>query len=171
MLALQMIEDFYGDRKAERSGVPLINHIYEGKAWLEYILARHTTIDAFCLHPIIQNDSDLHQNWGKIIRADFDNDIIMFLMEYRNIANLGLRPSVMPEKFCPQDSPLNHVNDMLRADKIQNRKDFYKYYRGRAYDTFQLEEYFAAWMRALGVGDKMYEKAVEIMTNVSTPTH
>lgn len=166
--ALEMIEEFYGDKRAKRSGVRLINHIYEGKAWLEYFHARCPTIEAFCLHPMIQYETDCYENWQKIIRADFDNEVIMFLMEYRNIANLGLRPSVMPEVFNPKISPTYHVNDMLRADKIQNRKDFYKYYRGNAYDTFQLEEYFASWMKVLGVGDKMYEKAVEIMSNVST---
>lgn len=33
--ALEIIERFYGDRKAERSGVPLINHIHEGCAIID----------------------------------------------------------------------------------------------------------------------------------------
>jgi len=164
MRAKVLIEEYYGTQRASRSGVPLINHIYEGVEWLDYICADVSAIEAFYLHPMIQHESDLQQNWSRIASSSFSPRTIMFLMEYRNIANLGLRPFNLPDPFYPQTSPIPAVNDMLRADKIQNRKDFDLYNKGILEASDDLTRYFAGWFTVLGIGDKMYERAVEIMT-------
>jgi hypothetical protein len=51
MKELELITQFYGDRKAERSGVPLINHIHEGLWILESMNASRVTKQGWCLHP------------------------------------------------------------------------------------------------------------------------
>ena len=85
----------------------------------------------------------------------------MFLvMEYRNIANAGLR-----EKIVDKDgnilkkiqlSVIPEVNLMLTADKIQNKKDFMKYHYGKHEDSLALEVYFDYWLQTLGVDQHKY---------------
>ena len=81
------IKDYYGNKTAKRSGVPLINHINEGLEILDIIQASTTAKRAYCLHPIFQKDEDLKLNMGKISWYNFDSYIILLTMEYRNIAN------------------------------------------------------------------------------------
>ena len=57
-----LIEAYYGNRTAKRSGVWLMNHIDEGLAVLAKINAPKEAYSAFCLHPLVQNDVDLASN-------------------------------------------------------------------------------------------------------------
>ena len=50
--------EFYGERRAKRSGVPYINHIDEGLIVLDAINASVHAKRAYCLHPIFQSDAD-----------------------------------------------------------------------------------------------------------------
>ena len=60
----QAILNFYADRRAQRSNLPLMNHIDEALQILDWIGASEITKRAFCLHPIFQADSDFAQNWN-----------------------------------------------------------------------------------------------------------
>jgi hypothetical protein len=54
MKQYEMIKAYYGDRKAKRSGTPLIQHIDDGLVILDAIGAAYCARAAYCLHPIFQ---------------------------------------------------------------------------------------------------------------------
>ena len=180
------IRQFYGDRKAQRSGVPLINHIDEGLVILKRIGATDDAERAFCLHPLFQNDEDLaREHWRVEAFAEVQSKRSLFLcMEYRNIANQFLSGKVDMRLHhsgldteegrrdvtnydiltMPDDiplSPLKEVNDMLIADKVQNRKDFIRYHLATHANAARLDVYFQLWMMRLGIDDAEYERLTE----------
>jgi hypothetical protein len=55
-------------------------------------------------------------------------------------------------------SPLKDVNDMLIADKIQNRKDFDLYHKGKHERSEELDEYFKNWFNRLGITEEFYQE-------------
>ena len=61
----KVIERYYGDKIAERSKVMLMNHINEGLLILDAIEASEQAKKAYCLHPILQSDSDLKDNYRR----------------------------------------------------------------------------------------------------------
>lgn len=156
-----LISDFYGNRTAQRSGVPLMNHINEGL----YIMGRReasiSARRAFCIHPLVQRDEDLALNWEKVI-ANCDRYAIMLAMEYRNVANQYLSKRIISSLDEIALSPLADVNEMLVADKIQNWKDFVTFH----YDTHprrhELTDYFDNWLVRLAVIDEAYDMRDEI---------
>lgn len=157
------IKKFYGDRCAQRSGVQLINHIDQG---LKIMLARDATLsamDAYCLHPLYQNDVDLSTE-GKM-HAAFCNSAytVMLAMEYRNIANQYLARVNMPTGGIKL-SPLQEVNEMLIADKVQNRKDFELYHKGVHANSDRLDAYFKEWLQALNVSEDQYQEYVKLIS-------
>ena len=77
-------------------------------------------------------------------------------IEYRNIANAYL--SFKPSEYDFQLSPLEDVNTMLIADKIQNSKDFEIYHKGTHPRSERLEEYFGQWLKKLGVSEEKYRE-------------
>lgn len=166
-----MIEEFYGDRVAKRSGVPLLNHIYEGVTILNYLGASENTIEAFRLHPMFQTDKDLADNHPKML--SMRRPVVIFLMEYRNIANASLSDIVFRDysrDWCPltlrraiKISPLEEVNQMLIADKIQNYKDFRKYHHGTHPRSDELEFYFRHWHKALDLSSARVHELMGII--------
>jgi hypothetical protein len=169
--AYERIRDFYGDRKAQRSGVPLINHINEG---LEILRRRHQSLvvqEAYCLHPLFQADDDLRTT-GLMVSVEFDPVVIMLVMEYRSVANAFLSDQVAegPDAWGKVDlyakrplqlSPLQSVNEMLVADKVQNRKDFLAHHLASHPRSRELDWYFKHWLRSLKVSDDEYTRLIE----------
>lgn len=156
--AYQAIKDFYGDKTANRSRVPLINHIDEGLVILNHYNANQDTLDAYCLHPLTQAD-------GELLIFDpspFNQRAVMLAMEYRHTANAYLASKAMPKDGIKL-SPLIEVDLMLIADKVQNRKDFLLYHREHINFT-RLDEYFKEWLVALKVTDDKYEELVNLIT-------
>lgn len=151
--AYQLINEFYGAREAKRSKVPLINHIDEGIKILTWIGEGQHAKDAFCLHPIIQDDKELAANWADILQ--FDPLTIMYAMEYRSVANDFLSHDIH-YKLKIRLSPLKAVNNMLIADKIQNRKDFELYHKGTHPRSDDLDAYFKLWLHRLEISEQMY---------------
>ena len=146
------IAERYGEQRARRSGARLINHIDEGIALLAHLGAGEQPMRAFCIHPLLQSDADLA---AADLAALSDDIVVMALaMEYRSVANaysssMGAR--------TPADirlSPLTAVNDMLRADKVQNDKDFLRFHDGVHAHSDRLHRYFQAWLRRLGVWER-----------------
>jgi len=149
----KLIAKHYGDRVAKRSGIPLINHINEGLIILKEIGAVETTKKAFCLHPLFQADEDLQQNY--YMASFVEPHVLLLTMEYRNIANAYLSDKIdtdWPLKL----SPILEVNEMLIADKVQNRKDFIAYHYGTHERSDALARYFNKWLNALGVNPDAY---------------
>ena len=157
-----MIEEFYGDRKAVRSGVPLINHINEGiNILISGLGALPDVIEAYRLHPMFQNDDDLYGNRYKLLKLD--PYTVMLIMEYRNIANSSLSDIVYRDyqtdwsplrlKRPIKISPIDEVNKMLIADKVQNWKDFKIHHLGKHERSEELDYYFPSWFRALGISE------------------
>jgi hypothetical protein len=158
----KLIASHYGDRVAKRSQVPLINHIDEGLVVLSAIQATETTKRAFCIHPLLQADADLQENYH--ISSVVDHHALLLAMEYRSVANEFLSDK-MDLDVVPKIrlSPLLEVNEMLIADKVQNYKDFTKHHYGTHPRSEKLNEYFHKWMEALDINFTMYKRLYKLI--------
>lgn len=149
------IEAFYGDARARRSGVLFMNHIDEGLFVLRRLDASDAARRAWCLHPIVQGDADLARAVRGGALASFTNEVVVLVMEYRNIANRFLSPMEAHPGYAEPGaidrSPLVEVDQMLVADKVQNYKDFRQHHRASHPRAARLELYFQRWLAALGV--------------------
>lgn len=158
------IANHYGNRRAERSGVPYLDHIEQGMAVMLTIGAPVEAILAYCLHPMCQGDDDL---------ATFDPTVastptvLLYVMEYRNAANRYLSVHFGRDTRDAVPSPLSAVNQMLVADKVQNRKDFEAHHATTHPDRFRLHHYFMRWLTVLGVDEAEYERLADVCEAVS----
>lgn len=174
----ELIAEYYGNQTAQRSGVPLINHIDEGLKILHNELASVYTKAAFCIHPMLQSDSALFANRRMLF--DLDSGVIALAMEYRNIANASLSDIVettieggglMGEyrdthlKRSIKLSPIYGVNQMLIADKVQNRKDFELYHKKTHERRVELDFYFKSWLEALKITEDRYKELLGVISN------
>lgn len=151
------IEEYYGNSRAKRSGVLLMNHIDEGLRVLTDLNSSEVAKRAFCIHPILQPDEVVGENIWLCER--WDPVVVALAMEYRNKANKFLcRPE--NDYILASSNPLRELEkkvgniipdvvDMLLADKIQNRKDFRLYHKGKHERSKQLSEYFDIWIEFL----------------------
>lgn len=165
--ALEIIQEYYGDKRAKRSGVPYINHIYEGLSVLKYLNADKETKDAYCLHPIFQDDDSLEDNiiWLEVCNYKIQQKTLLYVMEYRNVANRGLSCYQVDNPDKIYLGPLNPIKQMLIADKVQNRKDFLKYHLGSHPKSQELDIYFKNWLRKLEITEYTYNKLCEVINN------
>ena len=127
-----------------------MQHIDEGIALLQWLGADPEAIRAYCLHPILQPDPEL----ATVDLAGLTTDpVVMALaMEYRSVANAYLSPMGARDPDDIRLSPLGAVNDMLRADKVQNYKVFLRYHAETHPRSAALQRYFQAWLARLGIG-------------------
>ena len=152
----KLIARHYSDRVAERSQVPLINHINEGLAVLDVINATDDAKCAFCIHPLLQADEDLQNNFNRVA-FECSPAVVMLAMEYRSVANEFLSDKIPALRYSViRLSPLCEVNEMLIADKVQNRKDFITYHKGTHARSEELDIYFEKWMVALDISEETY---------------
>jgi hypothetical protein len=160
---VELIKTFYGDRKAERSGVPLINHIHEGLIVLSEISAWHASYSVYALHPIVQADEDYVDGLNLFKSAGISPKVAAHVVEYRHTANGWLSDKVLGGGLLngqPKLSPSKIVNDALIADKVQNRADFELYHKGKHERSAELDLYFKVWLDALGVNEEQYQYLV-----------
>jgi hypothetical protein len=145
------IERTYGDRRASRSGRFYMDHIDEGMFLLTRIGAARETLQAFCLHALVQSDDDLRAHLRHL--DGLPSVPIALAMEYRHQANghLSMHPPTVPDP-----GPLPEIAQMLVADKVQNRKDFEVYLRGRVHNSDRLDAYFQEWFTALDISEEDY---------------
>ena len=146
----------YGGRRAARSGAQLMNHIDEGLALLRWLGAGEAAERAYCLHPLVQGDAEL---------ADADLDaltesprVLALALEYRSVANGYLSPMGSRAPGDIRLSPLSEVNDMLRADKIQNFADFLRFHARTHPRAAELDAYFRAWLQRLEIPQSRFEQ-------------
>lgn len=153
----RMIHKYYGDRVAERSQIPLMNHILEGINILSVLDAGEPVKQAFCLHPLIQGDADLEANYQEILSSTcLSMRAVMLATEYRRAANAYLcKPET--DEWSIEDAKkhigllLPDIRFMLIADKVQNRKDFMAAHYGTHPRSDQLFKYFNNWHEILGI--------------------
>ena len=158
----QAITTAYGSKTAERSGVPKINHINEGLVILDAINASHWAKLGFCLHPLVQDDDGLRMNYEGL--GQLDGLAVALAMEYRWVANTFLSEKIeahgqtLVTNGRPELSCIKEVNDMLIADKVQNRKDFERHHLATHPRARELETYFALWLKVLGISEERYQE-------------
>lgn len=143
--AYQIIKDYYGDKTTSRSKVPLINHIDEGIEILKSIGADDETIEAYCLHPILQADEAFCQNYSMDF-SGVSTGALLLAMEYRRVANSYLSVNKIEDFVGFTNLKIKH---MLYADKVQNEKDFALYHEGTHPRSKELREYFDNWLKVL----------------------
>lgn len=155
-LEYKLVSKHYDNRVAVRSQVPLINHIDEGLIVLDNIGSTDLVKRAFCVHPLFQADEDLLDNTHMV--DVLDSRVVLLVMEYRNVANAYLSDKLdSPNSEPIKLSPLSEVNQMLVADKVQNRKDFITYHKDTHPRSDKLDLYFKQWLDALKVTEDQYQ--------------
>ena len=153
------VAHFYGDRRAARSGVFYMNHIDEGLGVLARIGASDAAWRGYCLHPLVQLDEDLATNIERMPEFASSPHVLALAMEYRNIANAHLSPREEAMPGAPIAlSPLQEVNDMLRADKVQNYKDFLLHHTQTHPRSETLQRYFHRWFDRLGISAEFVDE-------------
>lgn len=161
----QLIQQYYGDRKTERSDVLYTVHIDQGLLILQHIGSTDAAKKAFCLHPIFQNPPGLRYVIENKIYDQVEPYVLMLAMEYRNKANSYLcRPKT--DHFTINDCPkmiFDEVRDMLIADKVQNYTDFQQNHLGTHERSEQLEKYFKLWLEHLGVDQQKLHKLQQLI--------
>lgn len=162
-ICYEMISSHYEGKVAKRSGVPYMKHIDEGLIILDKIHANKATKAAYCLHPLVQGDADLVNNFCEVVRENSLLIPVMLAMEYRSVANEYLSTRVISDISEIRLSPLSMVNQMLIADKVQNRKDFDLYHKGKHPRSKELEQYFENWLRRLGVSEERYVELISLL--------
>lgn len=166
----RIISDFYGTKTADRSGVPLMNHVNEGIEILRRIGSDQVVMEAFAVHPVFQSDENLQENF--CLCDDLHPLIVLYVMEYRSVANSFLSDNIAygpgawgsPAYFQirPSKPPiLKAVKEMLIADKVQNRKDFELYHKNSHDRAGHLDFYFKTWLARLGISEEQYQELIK----------
>jgi hypothetical protein len=157
--ALTLIAEHYGDRCAERSGVPLMNHITEGLQILDRFGASDSVKAAFCLHPLLQAPADYKANSERLATDDMiDVQVFRMAVDYRWAANAYLcKPETDHWNQHDIHQKVGHLYPELRllliADKEQNQKDFMLYHYNKHERSGELKRYFHNWLDYLGVSE------------------
>lgn len=166
------ISKYWCGKHAKRSGVPYMNHVDEGLAIINMIYGfeQHTyAAQIFALHGVLQeyykegicdeyNPYELRPNR---LLSHIDAEVVIGAMEYRAVANSYLAHHDNDTPIVLSEDP--NVNIALVADKIQNRKDFELYHKGKHKNSDRLDEYFKQWLKALNISEKMYEDTKDIL--------
>lgn len=157
------ILEFYKGKNAKRTQLPYMNHINEGLVVLDQIGASLNAKEGFCLHPIIQNDGELINAFQKesvLYQHKIDLYSLSLAMEYRWVANGYLSTRTINSLSEIKLSPLEEVQQMLVADKVQNRKDFELYHKTTHPRAKELDLYFRNWLEKLGISEVKYQSLI-----------
>jgi hypothetical protein len=142
----EVIKEYYGNKRAKRSGFLYMDHINHGIALLKAWNVSQEYIDVWCLHPIMQDDL----RYADYLTTGLGREWKL-AAEYRAIANAYL------PRHNPRDPEISidpGINTLLKVDKLHNSWQFYQalnknpdIYTNRARLTF----YFMGWLNALKV--------------------
>jgi hypothetical protein len=146
--------------KVSSQGVPYMRHIDDGIRIIDMLreenhIAKQVD-DAFILHGLFQSYIDVGNAYSRKYYDKVEPQVLMLVMEYRNIANQWLSP----HGFNPTEKPkipLFETRVMLVADKIQNYSNFLKNYKLIHPHHQRLDAYFRAWHEHLGVRWENFE--------------
>jgi hypothetical protein len=164
----RLIESIYADKRAVRSGVRLINHIDEGLFILHQLDASCDAKLGYILHPLFQSDDELANNINNPSLKKLEPKALALAIEYRSVANEYLSQRKISTIDEIRLSPLEDVNVMLKADKIQNFKDFEKYHLGIHKRSDELQQYFHNWFMKLGLDPVFYSNCKEYLDSLNT---
>jgi len=152
--AYRAISEYYDGARAKRSLMPYMKHIDEGLAILDELGADEVTKDAFCIHPMIQSNDDLLITYKDSLLSDYniEAEVILLAFRYREIANSFLskhidnisRADIFTIKKNLVEWP--EVQNMLIADKVQNKFDFMVHHYERHEKSDKLLDYFNRWL-------------------------
>jgi hypothetical protein len=142
----------YGTRTTKRSGVLLIRHIDDGLVILGRLGASDAACRASCIHPIVQDGSEPQTD---------DAHVAALAIEYRDVANAALSSRELQAAAEIALSPLVEVNQMLVADKVQNRLDFQRHHLATHPRAATLDRYFALWLERLEIDEARYATLIE----------
>lgn len=163
------VQRMYGDERAERSRVHKMRHIDEGLLIMNnFFGCSRDAMLAYCLHPMLQDDVPLAAHLEDVV-DNSSSKVVALALEYRHIANAYLSKRSINSLEDIHLSPLREVNDMLIADKIQNRKDFAAYHLGTHPRSKELEQYFLNWLQRLNVSPTKYADVVSFLNDLVTP--
>ncbi len=154
--AYDLIQNYYGDKQAKRSKLPLINHIDEGLILLSSMNATNIVIEAYCLHPILQSDEDFRNN-KSFDFSGINTESIILAMEYRRVANSYLSTGDL-KQFA--GISCEEIRQMLVADKVQNYKDFLIYHADNHKRSKELDQYFNNWFLILNIEYKEWSHKI-----------
>ncbi len=158
------IEEHYGASRARRSGVMFMHHIDEGLAVLRSLHASAQAWRAWCLHPLLQADADLQAALPRLATLTDDPYVLALAMEYRRLANAYLSHREITSIAEIDLGVLPEVVDMLRADKVQNYKDFLAHHAKAHPRREALDRYFRQWLARLEISDSAFERYVDALT-------
>lgn len=167
----------YGDDKASRSGLYLMNHVDEGAGIMVQRNASEEAIAAFIAHPMLQDDEHFENPIALKLNDVLKHSskyTLLLCMEYRKVANAYL---CKPEtdgwtqeqiKFhCPLIMP--EVKEMLIADKVQNYKDFLQFHALTHPRRNELFTYFNNWITYLDCEEFAQKWIAQEMVKIQLP--
>lgn len=165
---LRLIASVYGDRRAARSGVRLMQHIHDGLAVLNVICSRDVIVvaaRAWCLHPVVQDTASFVDATrpGGILDVDLPAAAVALAMDYRVTANAFLSHDVDTRGRGPADGALPETRLLLIADKVQNHLDFVAHHRASHPRSAALTRYFQRWFEHLGIDDAERERLEQVI--------
>jgi hypothetical protein len=163
------IEREYGTQTAKRSGVLLVRHIDEGLAVLQRIGAPEAAMRAYCLHPLLQEDAAHAANLARVTALTTPH-VLALALEYRRVANATLSTRPIGSAADIPLSAMPEVNQMLVADKVQNRKDFLLHHHGRHPRSDALDRYFRLWLERLDVPEARFAALFDDLQVTTAPT-
>lgn len=143
--AYELIRDYYGLQQAERSGEFLMKHINDGIELLfAWGITDPTTIDAFCLHPMVQNFQEVPNGPAKDLAKEYASIAAKYLCVPET--DWIETPAQLYEKLGSMSTPCTYL---LLADKVQNQADFRKHHLMSHDRRAELEAYFNLWIKTL----------------------
>jgi hypothetical protein len=162
------IEREYGTRAARRTGVLFMHHIDEGLAVLQRMGAPEPEMRAYCIHPLFQAgaDQELHAD---LLGMQISPHVLELAIEFCRVANASLATRVIASSADIPLSPVDGVNRMLIADKVQNRKDFLLHHRGSHPRSDALDRYFVLWLERLSVDQARFAELFEDLQVTPAP--
>lgn len=167
----KVVSMYYEGKVANRTLIPYINHIKEGLIILDKIGATDNAKYAYCLHPIYQvKKTEEELSYIEKYEAEFNPHVVLLAKQYAKTANSYLcKRHYQSKDDVIRLSEYPEVNQMLVADKIQNRKDFEDHYENQSdKETFdrsdRLSQYFKNWLKALSVSEDAYQAYKKLIT-------
>ena len=156
-----LIDLYWANKVAKRTGVPYMLHVDEGLGVLEEIGASERAMRIYALHGLLQEVyRDKTYDFPGL--SHVSPDVLIGAMEYRAVANAHLSSH---DPCTPKLSEDPDVNEALIADKVQNRKDFELYHRDTHDRSDALDAYFRRWLKALGITETRYAELAAIISN------
>lgn len=150
--------EIYGKLVAKRSKLSYAKHVLEGAEILQDRGVGIDVIKAFLIHPYYQ-DGNIFNN--PLESTKFSPEAVALAVEYRWVAN-NSTSKVFEETGKVALSEYPEINEMLVADKVQNRKDFLEFNENHI--NFKLlDAYFKAWLEVLKIPDNEYIRYCKLM--------